>query len=86
MASTEDLATTTRFAAANEADFPLLSDPDAKTAKAYGVLTAGGYPARWTYYIDAQGKIAHIDKLVSPLSAGEDIATRLDALGVQADR
>jgi peroxiredoxin Q/BCP len=40
-------------------NYPLLSDPDAKVAKAYGAFQdkEPGYPMRNTYVIDAHGKI-----------------------------
>jgi thioredoxin-dependent peroxiredoxin len=82
MASVDDAATNAEFAHVNAADFPILSDPDKSTARAYGVLGDAGYAARWTFYIDAAGHIAHIDKSVSALTAGADIAARLAALGV----
>ncbi len=82
MASTEDAETSTKFAAANNADFPILADADKKVAEAYGVLSPMGYASRWTFYIDAQGKIAYIDKNVSATKAGADTAERLAALGV----
>lgn len=82
MASTDDIETATKFAAANNADFPVLSDADASAAKAYGVYMPAGYAARWTYYIDSDGNIAFIDKSVKALSAGADTAARLEKLGV----
>lgn len=82
MASTDDLATNTRFAADNGADFPILADPDKKVATAYGVLGMMGFASRWTFYIDAEGRIAYIDKDVSVVKAGADTAARLAALGV----
>ena len=82
MASVDDAATLLAFAKENGADFPVLSDPEKATAAAYGVLTQAGYAARWTFYIDRDGKVAHIDKKVNPLTAGEDIAARLHLLGV----
>lgn len=84
MASTDDLATNTRFAQANGADFPVLADPDGTTARAYGVLGLVGFANRWTYYIDRDGRISHIDKRVSSVRAGEQIAERLRELGVPA--
>lgn len=84
MASTDDLETNTAFAQKNDADFPVLADPDGEMAKAYGVLTTAGYASRWTFYIDADGRIAHIDKQVKALTAGADIAVRLERLGVRA--
>ena len=83
MASTDDLETNTKFAAANGADFPILADPDKQVAQAYGVLGMMGFASRWTFYIDAQGKIAYIDKDVSVVKAGADTAARLAALGVE---
>jgi peroxiredoxin Q/BCP len=82
MASTDDVETNTKFAAANGADFPVLADPDKKVAAAYGVLGMMGYASRWTFYIDPDGKIAYIDKDVSVVKAGADTAARLAALGV----
>src|SRR5688500_10985404 len=54
------------FAKSENADFPLLSDPSKETATKYGVLNARGMANRWTFYIDKNGKIAHIDKAVRP--------------------
>ena len=46
------------FAKSIEADYPILSDPSKKTAKAYGVVTATRpFPHRWTFYIGKDGKI-----------------------------
>jgi len=41
-------------------------------------------PHRWTYYIDAEGKILHIDKSVDTNTAGADVAARLKELGIAA--
>lgn len=54
-------------------------------AKAYGVVTPEReLPHRWTYYIGPDGKILYIDKDVTPMSAGADVAARLKELGVPA--
>ena len=82
MASTDDAETATKFAAAYAADFPILADPDKHAASAYGVLSPLGFASRWTFYIDGAGKISYIDKQVSAVSAGKDVATRLQQLGV----
>lgn len=82
MASVDAIGETTAFAKKNAANFPILSDADKSAASAYGVLGTHGYASRWTYYIDAQGRIAHIDKEVSALSAGDDIVATLERLGV----
>ena len=82
MASTDDAETNRKFAEENQADFPVLADPDKQAAEAYGVLGMMGFASRWTFYIDAAGKLAYIDKEVSALKAGADRAARLAALGV----
>lgn len=82
MASVDDAETNRAFAEKNDADFPVLSDPDKTTAKAYGVLSLLGFASRVTFYIDGEGRIAYIDREVSPVTAGADIAARLEALGV----
>ncbi len=65
-------------------DYPLLSDPSKKVAKAYGVVHAGrGVPERWTFYIGKDGKILHIDKKVKAGSHGKDIAKKLKELKVE---
>jgi peroxiredoxin len=62
-----------------------LSDPGKDVAKSYGVVTPEReLPHRWTYYIDPEGKILHIDKSVDTNDAGADIAARLKELGVAA--
>jgi peroxiredoxin Q/BCP len=71
------------FAKSENADFPLLSDPTKATATAYGVLnTQRGFANRWTFYVDKNGKIAHIDKAVRPATSAEDMIARLDDLKV----
>jgi peroxiredoxin Q/BCP len=71
------------FAAAHNADFPLLSDPTKETATAYGVLSERGFANRWTFYIGKDGKITEIDKQVKPATSAEDMATTLQRLGVE---
>ena len=71
------------FAAAHNADFPLLSDPDKKTAEAYGVLNGRPVASRWTFYIGKDGKILAIDKSVKPATSAEDMAAKLGELGVE---
>ena len=51
-------------------------------ARAYGVLK-GDYAARHTIYIGVDGKIAYIDRKVSPSTAGPDVASRLTELGIK---
>ena len=86
MASTDDADTNAKFARKNEADFPILSDPDKTVADAFGVLATAGYASRVTFYIDPQGSIAYTDVDVNPSSAGADLASRLNLLGVPANQ
>ncbi len=70
------------FAKSLEAKHILLSDPTGETAMAYGVAGVGGlFAKRWTFYIDASGAIAAIDKSVKTDTAGADIARKLGELG-----
>jgi thioredoxin-dependent peroxiredoxin len=72
------------FAQSMKADFPLLSDPSKKTAEAYGVLSPRGFANRWTFYIDKDGRIAHIDKEVGKRlqTSAEDMMAKLTELKV----
>jgi peroxiredoxin Q/BCP len=82
-ASCDTPETNKEFGESLSLDFPLLSDPGKSTAKAYGVVTPEReLPFRWTFYIDENGKILHIDKEVNTSTAGADVAKRLTALGV----
>ena len=73
------------FAKSLDLDYPILSDPTKKTAKAYGVVTSKrSLPYRWTPYIGPDGKILYIDKGVKAGSHGKDIAAKLKELGVEA--
>lgn len=82
-ASIDDPETNRKFAESLELDYPILSDPDKETARAFGVLKALGlYAARHTFYIGADGKILYIDRDVNTNTAGRDIADRLKELGL----
>ena len=75
------------FAEKEQADFPILSDPDKAVANAYGVIPSNRPPerqfaSRWTFYIDPQGKIAVIDKSGQTATAGEAIVKNLTDLKV----
>jgi len=65
-----------------EADFPMLSDADKSVAKAYGVLNERGIASRWTFYIDRNGRIAAIDKMVRPETSAEDMIAKLGEIKV----
>lgn len=80
-ASVDEAERNKEFAESLKLDYPILSDPSKDTAKAFGVLNERGMANRWTYYIDKNGKIVHIDKSVSTESHGKDIAAKLKELG-----
>jgi peroxiredoxin Q/BCP len=82
MASVDSLEKNTSFAEATKADFPLLSDPTKKVAKAYDVLALYGFPKRHTIYISKEGKILMVDRKINAASSAEDIAANLEKLGV----
>ena len=87
MISVDTLEDNKAFALKEHADFPMLANPDKKTAFAYQVISPETPPERqfakrWTYYIDPMGKIAFIDKAVKPATSGQDIVTQLGALKV----
>ena len=70
------------FAQSMNADFPLLSDASKEVAAKYGVLSQRGTANRWTFYIDKNGRIAAIDKMVRPETSAEDMMTRLGEIKV----
>ena len=80
-----------KFADQEQADFPMLSDPEKKVAEAYGVLPpvnpdrpeAPRYARRWMFFIGPDGKILHIEKVGHTADAGEYLAKTLAELGVK---
>ncbi len=81
-ASVDPVEKNTDFAKSLELDYPILSDPEKTTAKAYGVLAPAGYSSRWTFYIDKEGVVKEIDKKVATAKAGEDVAAKIKTLGL----
>ena len=82
MASVDELEKNQEFAAETEADFPLLSDPSKTVAEAYDVLAFYGLPYRHTFYIGKDGKILFIDKEINAATSAEDMAAKLEELGI----
>jgi len=75
------------FAESLGVDYPILSDPDGKVSKAYGIYNADrNAAARVTFYIGEGGKLLHVDKAVKTESHGADIAAKLKELGVGAKK
>ncbi len=84
-ASCDSVKKNTDFAKSLDLDYPVLSDPEKKVAKAYGVVNdKRPFPFRWTYYIGKDGKILHIDKSVKARSHGKDLVAQLKKLKVEA--
>jgi peroxiredoxin Q/BCP len=83
-ASVDSAETNKKFAQSLGADYPILSDPEKKVAKAYGVVHGLRlWPERWTFYIGVDGKILYVDRQVRAQSAGEDVVRRLKQLNVR---
>lgn len=71
------------FAEWTGSTIPLLSDANGDVARAYGVIDEmRELPARWTFFIGPNGRIAAVDRDVSPTSHGSDILIRLQELGL----
>lgn len=85
MASVDTPEKNLEFAKQEQANFPMLSDPQKTVAQAYGVLNARGLANRWTFYIGPDGKIADIDKQVQAdvQNAGKNLAAKLTQLNVK---
>ncbi len=82
MASVDPLNDNRDFAKKMSTDFPMLSDPSKKTAKAYDVLNVFRVASRVTFYISKEGRILKIDNDINPKSAAQDIADNLKALNI----
>ena len=84
MASVDTPEKNKAFAEQEQANFPMLSDPDRKVAAAYGVLTnPTGVAKRWTFFIGPDGKIQHIETAGHTADAGTFLATKLAELKVK---
>ena len=75
------------FAQSLGVDYPFLSDPSRTVATAYGVVDADQpFASRWTFFIGVDGRIAYIDRHVSPATHGQAVAAKLAELGVSRRR
>ena len=80
-AGTDSLETNKKFAESLGLDYPILSDPEKTTARLYGVVHGiRFFPERWTFYIGKDGKIAFIDRQVSPATAAAEVVKKLKEL------
>jgi peroxiredoxin Q/BCP len=78
--SVDRLETNREFAQALGIDYPILSDPDKRVARVYGVLGASGFALRWTFYVGKDGRILDVDRHVRVGTHGADIAGKLKQL------
>ncbi len=82
-ASTDTPEKNKKFAESLDLDYPILSDPAADVAEAYGVrMPIVNVASRWTFYIGKDGRILDIDKKVKAATHGEAVAKRLEELQV----
>lgn len=82
MVSVDPIEDVTKFAESMAADFPLLADPDKSVAQEYGVMSPYGFSSRHNVYIGTDGNVLAVDTQVNPETAAEDIAARLEELGI----
>ena len=77
--SADKISTQTKFAEKYNASFPIVSDPELKIIKAYGVLSESGKSAsRVTFVVDESGTIRAIIKGLR--NAEEHVTKALEAL------
>ena len=75
------------FAQSLAVDYPFLSDPSRTVATAYGVVDPDQpFASRWTFFIGVDGRIAYIDRHVSPATHGQAVTAKLAELGVPRRR
>lgn len=82
--SMDDSESHTKFVAKHKLNFPLLSDPDAKTIHAYGAWGKKMYGRegilRKTFIIDPKGYIVKVYGRVTPLGHGPKVQNDLEEL------
>ena len=77
-ASTHPAETNKKFAESLGLDYPILSDPEGKTATDYGIYNAQRKAAqRHTFYIGKDGNILAIHTTVKTETHGNDVAKML---------
>ena len=83
LASLDDPEANRRFAESLGAAHVVLSDPSGEVARAYGVVDGGSrFARRWTFVIDREGRVLHVDRDVRVATAGRDLAATLERLGI----
>lgn len=82
-ASCDPVEKNTDFAKSLELDYPILSDPDTKVAKAYGILNDRGFSSRVTFIVGKDGKILHIETKVKTDDHAKQISDELAKLKIE---
>ena len=75
--STSSAALQQQLATSAAVAFPLLSDPQGKTAKAFGSLSANGTANRNTFLVDPQGNISQIWTNVNVATVSSSVKSTL---------
>src|SRR4051794_17378542 len=83
--SVDDYQSHKRFANKFKLNFPLLSVPTKKVAKAYGALAFYRLARRMTFIIDKQGKVRKIFPKVNPAGHTDEIIQALEDLQAQSE-
>ncbi len=79
--SFDDVVSQAAFAKAQKLNFPLLSDPDGSVTAKYGAARPGRpYPQRFTFVIDDEGVLRHIDTKVDFRAHGDALARVIEGL------
>lgn len=72
--SLDDVVSQRKFFEEQKLNFPLLSDPDGSVAAKYQVLLPGAaWTQRFTFVVDPQGILRHVDTKVNVLGHGADL-------------
>lgn len=79
--STDTVEKLAAFQKEHKLTFTLLADPDAKVTQAFGVkLPVVKLAKRWTFIIDPEMKIRHINEKVDPLLDAKQVIATLQTL------
>ena len=79
--STDTVEKLAAFQKEHKLTFTLLADPDAKVTQAYGVkLPVVKLAKRWTFVIDPELKVRHINDKVDPLLDAKQVIATLQSL------
>ena len=84
--SCDSLEKNKKFSEELQLPFPVLSDPERKAAKAFGVDRAFGLSKRHTFYFGPEGKLRFIDQNVDISRHGAAMVLKLQEQGIPTRR